>query len=280
MALKIGPVPYLNVLPLLEGLAESLPGSEFVRATPRDLAGMLARAEVDIACVSTFEGLRCGYSLIDGCAIACDGPVESVVLFSRVPLREIDAIHLDPASLSSSALLRIVAKELLEIEPEWIEGTVGGSNDQRPTTNNCCSAFLAIGDRALALNRTWDGPKLDLGEAWKRLTGLPFVFAGWWVRHGVAVPEEVREAFVSARQRGEHSVGAIVGRFSPEYLAPFGGAEGVTRYLTQCVRHRLGPREVESIERYRNKLLRHGLLPLDAPIWGLLKSTALAGTAE
>jgi chorismate dehydratase len=40
------------------------------------------------------------------------------------------------------------------------------------------TAAVVIGDRALAL-RSSSAYVYDLGEAWKEMTGLPFVFAAW-----------------------------------------------------------------------------------------------------
>ena len=57
------------------------------REHPSVLARMLAAGELDVALVPTFEVLRAPvYQLVDGVAIACDGPVFSVVKLLVLPV--------------------------------------------------------------------------------------------------------------------------------------------------------------------------------------------------
>src|SRR5690606_33749616 len=106
------------VLPLLEGLDETFPHSQWIEATPRECAGLMQAEEVDVSIVSTWEGLRQGWRLLPGAAIGSDGAVRSVALYSKVPLREIRSVLLDRASLSSVNLATILWRDLLGIDPE------------------------------------------------------------------------------------------------------------------------------------------------------------------
>lgn len=263
--LTLGIVPYLNVLPLLEGLGTDFPQENWVRATPRELAGLLGAGEVQVALVSTYEGLRHAgdYTMIPGAGISCDGAVRSVALCSRVPLEKIRRVQLDRASLSSIHLFRIIAAELLNISPECELSPAPIGGEGMEDFGMEFDACVVIGDTALRWEHLYRH-RLDLGEGWKRLTGLPFVFAGWWARRDANVTREEADAFSRARQRGEAAVTEIVARLDPEVVMDHGGRNSLMDYFGQSIRYDIGPREREAINLYREKLLHHGLLADDA----------------
>ncbi len=261
--LSLGIVPYLNMLPLVEGLERDFPEENWIRATPRELAGLLAAGEVDLAAVSTFEALRRGdeYSVVGGAAIGSDGPVRSVALYSKVPIERIRTIQLDRASLTSVHLLRVLAHDYLGLDPEYalspepLDPAMEWRHDPH-------DAYLAIGDTALAWEEAFPH-RLDLGAAWKDMTGLPFVFAAWFVRRGLALRPEEAAALTEARRRGEQSVDAIVGRLSEKTAASHGGRESLRQYLGSAIRYRLGEREWQGLVAYKERLGAMGLLPRD-----------------
>lgn len=256
--LRLGIVPYLNVLPLLEGLDETFPQRLWRRATPRELGVLLERREVDLAIVSTFEGLRCGYRIVPGAMIGSDGPVRSVALCSKVPIADIRTVLLDRASLSSSALLRVLCREHLAIAPEFdlSERPLVPDFDWRADRHD---ALLVIGDTALAWEHAFPY-RVDLGAAWKELTGLPFVFAAWWARPEVVLSPEEEAAFDRARRRGAESTEQILSRLSLAEIAAAGGREGLRHYLTRAIEYDLDERGLRSLELFREKLTRAGLL--------------------
>src|SRR5881398_349623 len=104
--LRIGCVKYLNARPLIRGWLGPV---EFDH--PSTLGKRLARGELDVALVSSFEFLRNPiYRIVDGISISSDGPVYSVVVAyaGEAPLPEIE---LDPASETSVVLLRYLITE-------------------------------------------------------------------------------------------------------------------------------------------------------------------------
>ncbi|MEQ8822564.1 MAG: menaquinone biosynthesis protein [Sumerlaeia bacterium] len=271
--LRLGIVPYLNVLPLIEGLEQRFPADNWVRATPRELAGLLANGEVDVATLPVFEALRNGGGpmLLSGAAIACDGPVRSVRLFSRVPFQDIRRLLLDRSSLTSVHLARLLCAQHLRIAPEYITSETPLGRDFDPAEAGC-DAAVVIGDAALDREGTMPY-ELDFGAAWKELTGLPFVFAAWIVRPGAAITPDDAQAFAAARERGEASASEIAAREA--HLHPRGAAD-LTRYLTEAIRFRLGERELEGIERFRRELISQGLIPSNSQPLSLHPSAAAA----
>lgn len=258
---RLGVVPYLNALPLVEGLSASIPESHRILATPRELAGLMASGELDIALLPTFEILRGGpFSLIDGCSIACDGAVRSVQLFHRVPVGDIRRVLLDRSSLTSVHLARVLMADHWKIDPkcDTSEAPLAGDFDLEASGYD---AAVVIGDAALDLAAR-GVPGQDLGEVWKTHThGLPFVFAAWAVRPGYRVSSEMVAALVEARALGERNVYDIAKAHAAEHGR---SVRDAVDYLSRSIRYRLGLREFDAVERYREALVRHGLLAADA----------------
>lgn len=141
---------------------------------PAGIASKLMKNEIDVGLVPVAAiAAMDEYHIISDYCIAADGPVASVCLFSDVPLQEIETILLDYQSRTSVALLKILLKEHWKISPLLKDGTAGYEHDIKAKT-----AGLVIGDRAL-IQRNHSKYIYDLGQAWKELTGLPFVFAAW-----------------------------------------------------------------------------------------------------
>lgn len=255
--LNVGLVPYLNVLPLAEGIERFFP--RVVRATPRDLAAKLAAGEIDIATLPAFDLLRAGHVLLPHGAIACDGPVRSVQLYSRVPLGEIRRVLLDRSSLTSVHLARILWRELLNIDP----AAETSAEPIAPDFDLAVSGFdaaVVIGDAALAMEHRFPH-SLDLGEGWKGLTGLPFVFAAWVARAGIAVPAEAVDALRACRDAGRKAAADIARRHAAAHPA----VRDLEGYLANSIRYELGVRELAALDLFRRKLIAHGMLDEATP---------------
>jgi chorismate dehydratase len=130
------------------------------------------------------------YRIVDGVSIAARGEVYSVVVAHQASLREIRSIELDPASETSVMLLQLLLREK-KLEPE-----IGAVDTTSPVERR---AKLLIGDQALRF-RAEHGGKFkywDLAQAWREMTGLPFVFALWLIRPEVdgakAIATELRQ---------------------------------------------------------------------------------------
>lgn len=236
--LRLGSVPYLNARPLLAGLS-ALPGVSLLLLPPVRLAEALREGRLDAGLVPALEPLsRPGYRVVDGAAIASDGPVRSVLLHCRVPARRVRSLAPDPDSLTSNALARIVLAE-----------SAGPPPRTAPVAE--ADAVLAIGDRALrGLEGDW-AEVLDLGGAWKGLTGLPFVYALWAL--GPGAPEGTADLLRKAAALGTSDLPASArgsGFPEPEALA----------YLREALRYTLGDREKAGLEAFAARARRAGLI--------------------
>ena len=174
--IRIGAVSYLNTKPLLYGIRQS----EIIRDIdlkidyPSRIASMLLEDEIDMGLVPVAIIPRMHDYYINGdYCIGCDGPVGSVCLFSEMPLDKIEKVLLDYQSRTSVELARILFREHWKIQPELVDA---GMDFRKYITG--ATAGVVIGDRALEQRRS-SAFAYDLGQAWKEMTGLPFVFAAW-----------------------------------------------------------------------------------------------------
>jgi chorismate dehydratase len=141
---------------------------------PSHIATMLLEDEIDIGLVpvAVIPEMK-EYFINTNYCIGCDGAVGSVCIFSEVPLDKVDHILLDYQSKTSTELAKVLLKEYWKVNPVLTDGGLDFIEHIKGST-----AGLVIGDRALEQRRI-SPYRYDLGEAWKALTGLPFVFAAW-----------------------------------------------------------------------------------------------------
>ncbi|MDB6149790.1 MAG: mqnA [Chthoniobacter sp.] len=239
---RVGCVQYLNSKPLIHGCDVPVTFDH-----PSGLARALAAGELDVALVPVFEALRTpGYVAVDGVAIASDGPVFSVFLAYRGRLEDIRTISLDPASLTSAHLLQVLLAEFHGLRPDFVH-----SGDGIP------DAALLIGNQAIEFrthDHHHDHEFLDLGEEWKRQTGLPFVYALWLMRGDLEEQRAVADDLRALKRDGVQHISEIVAADTTHNPALS------TRYLTEHIRYDLGEREKTAIARFRELLVKYGLV--------------------
>ena len=180
--IRIGHIDYANCTPIFAALQNifDCSGYAFVRGVPSALNGMLHRGEIDVCPASSIEYGKHpdNYLLLPDISISSIGPVKSVLLFSRLPITELDrqVIGLTTESETSVNLIKIIlAKEY------GFSNTFQASRLPVQDALEHFSAILLIGDAALKeqmLKR--DVFVYDLGALWLQFTGLPFVLhCGW-----------------------------------------------------------------------------------------------------
>ena len=248
----LGCLPYLNVRPLIRSIERRPPeGYELVYDTPSGLAERLREGSCDIAAVSSFEALaNPELEIIPGFAIASDGPVTSVMLFSRKPFAGVGRVALDTGSLSGAALTRIVLADLFGARPEFVR-----LEPYPAEMLSLADACLLIGNNALL--HAPDVPHvLDLGAAWKELTGLPFVFGVWAARKGRADGRDVA-ILQEARRAGLRDLHDIAREESINLGLPPGR---ILRYLAETMVYEMGGRELEGLREFCRRAKAGGLL--------------------
>lgn len=265
--IRVGVVSFVNTLPLIDGL-ERLADLELRHSVPSLLIDQLCAGEVDLALGSSIDYQRAAEPLvIVPCGLlGCDGPTLTVRLFSAVPMERLATVHCDTDSHTSVALLRIVLKESWGIEPRLIdfdtrEHATGTHPIQWPET------VLLIGDKVVT-----DAPpaaryphQLDLGAEWKRLTGLPFVFAVWMARRAAPPARLAMAAAALDRQRrvNRSRIDPIVHhRACPRRWPP----ELARTYLRDLIDYEFTAAHRAGLEAFFTRALRHGLIDHVRPL--------------
>ena len=177
-------------------------------------------------------------------------PALTVKLFSRRPLGELDEIAVDGDSHTSVALLALVMAERFGRTPSL--KSVGAAATQAP------DAVLLIGDKVITSppDPAEHPYRLDLGGAWKEMTGVPFIFATWMARAGARlgdVPDRLEEV----RRRNGRRLSEIAAR----HAGPCGWPEDLAvRYLSRNLSYRLGADELAGIEEFWRRCHVHGII--------------------
>ncbi len=176
--LKIGFISYLNAYPFYYPFQfkkdEELKGLQLIVKRPGVLNAMLRNKELDISLVSFMEYASHPelYELVQGIGLSSKGYVDSVKLFSKVPMNELNGhnIHTTSASATSVAVMEILLRE-------------NGVKDYTSAPYDVCegipdrTAALAIGDEALTEDTHKFKYVYDLGEMWNKLFKRNIVFA-------------------------------------------------------------------------------------------------------
>ena len=213
--ITLGRIPYINCYPVYgavdRGVVEL--DAELVTGVPSDLNSRMAAGELDISVVSAVEYARDSgrYLLLPDLAISCDGPVQSVALYSKLPAAELTGrdVLVSRSSMTSVALLELLFENVWHAKPRFVPGDAELSDVGRFGGEEHV-ARLVIGDAALLLNSGGDAsvPRYehayDLGDAWKRWTGQPFVFAVWAAQRTTPVKQAlaVHAGLIAARDWG------------------------------------------------------------------------------
>tara|TARA_B100000700_G_C14938138_1_gene805411 strand:- start:463 stop:1206 length:744 start_codon:yes stop_codon:yes gene_type:complete len=173
---KVSAVSYFNTIPFIYGIkhSEIFNQIELLLDFPSECARKLLEDEVDIALVPIVILKRTSqFNIVSNFCIGSNGKVDTVCVYSNIPIQNVESIYLDYQSKTSVELLKIICKEHWNIYPEFKASRKGFEEKIKGR-----AAALIIGDRAFSANRRYKY-QYDLSDIWKKMTGLPFVFACW-----------------------------------------------------------------------------------------------------
>ncbi len=261
----VGCVSYLNSKPLIDPLVDR-PDVEVHFAVPARLVDLMAARQVDAALMPIVDYQNCPIPVVlsPGGAICSDGPTLTVRIFSKVPPAEITELYADTDSHTSVILAQIILRELHNSVPKLIPADMYDSPPAEAKT------LLLIGDKVVNGAPTGtDYPfQLDLGEQWKKLTGLPFVFAMWMMPADRANPE-LGKLLADARKRGGEITDHLVAKYAEEKRWP---ADLARRYFTEYLHYAVTPQCRAGIEKFYELSAKHRLLRVHRAIRYMEKS--------
>lgn len=239
---RVAAVSYLNTVPLVWGMLQGPQKglADLTFCLPAEAADRLQTGHADIGLLPVIEAARQNLPAVPGLGIACDGAVRSILLFTKTPWNQIRRLAVDHGSRTSVMLSRIILRERFQIEPELVV-----MRPQLAPMLAEADAALLIGDAALRVQPERQPYEyLDLGAAWKDLTGLPMVFARW---AGPNLPPEYTSLFEGSCQYGEERLPEIIDHQADRRGLP---RNLVREYLTDYIHFRLGSRELQGLDTY------------------------------
>ncbi len=250
----IGSVPYLNAKPLIRWFATPegrSSGVKVIEETPSVLARMLENGEIDAALVSSFESFRKpGLTYVPGVSISGQDEIKSVRAFSQLPFSMIETVAMDTSSLTSVALLTILLAEVYDVHPQHL----AMPPDLRLMLNTA-DACLLIGDPGMLA----DGNRLktmDLGEAWRKHTGLPFVYALWLGQPDRITPQLI-DILQTAKAYGETQFEAVAEEEARRLLCPVSVCYD---YVSRVMDYGLDDQLLRGLDTFRDKVFTNNLL--------------------
>jgi chorismate dehydratase len=250
---RIGAVGYLNARPLTWALDR-----EPVRWTvrydvPSACAALLHGGGVDLGLIPSIEYLRGDYRFVPGVGIGSHGAIASVALYTKRPIADVARIALDTSSRTSVALIRVLCRHHFGISPDFVPH---GPDLAAMTRDG--EAGLLIGDPAFDADHQALGlTKIDLGEAWTAMTGLPFIYAAWTGRPGAVTAGDVA-ALLAAQDEGVRATDAIAAEYGRGDAAR---AARAAAYLRDNVKYGLGPAEAAGLQLFLDYAADLGLAP-------------------
>jgi chorismate dehydratase len=219
--MRVGRIPYVNCYPVYGAVDRGIVplAAELVDGVPTALNKRMADGTLDVSVVSAVEYARDWerYLLLPDLAISCDGPVRSVMLFSRRAAEELGArrVLVSRSSMTSVHLLELLFENVWKTKPVFVAGDAEASDLREPDADPAVAARLVIGDAALMLGTgALDSPYehvYDLGAEWKKWTGLPFVFAVWVAQRTADTQQAlaVHAALIESRNWGLKHLDAL-----------------------------------------------------------------------
>ena len=246
-------VPYLNSVPYFHGVSFG-EGVSVSDAVPRALARKTAAGEADAGLLPSIEFFRqeSAFERVGPFGIAVRGRVQSVLLFSRLPIRQLDGatIAVTDDSSTSACLLRLLLEGRYQIAPSAYV------HSQSPDAD----ALLLIGDEALRMvqsNASYPF-EYDLAFEWWLWQHLPFVFAVWAVRKTVPADQKKRLELALSGALGVNT--KRYGMLAQTYGPQAGLSEPEAQAYLANLAYRLSQFEEEGLRKFRDLADEHHLL--------------------
>lgn len=263
---RVGQISFINCLPIVVPMQSgqiTLGNVALTFETPSALNSMFAQNQLDLGAMSSFYYLsrQSDLQLIPAVSIACTGPVGSVMLFSKRPLKDLKSAKIlgHAQSATSVNLLRVLFMHEYGFIPELIP-------DERPDLDQTdADAALVIGDRALEVELDWTARfiSVDLGQWWTETQGLPMVFGVWasWRSWAAANNDEfqrISAVHIAARDLGLGShFPTVLQEAQKRTQLP---AARLQKYYRQDLNYQCTEEHLAGLRRYSDMCKQAGLL--------------------
>jgi chorismate dehydratase len=197
--IRISAVSYTNTKPFIYGIEHDdvLQQIDLSLDIPSDCAAKVIDGQVDVGLipVAAIPHVPNANIISDYC-IGSVGAVNSVFIFSDVPVEEIRTVRLDSHSRTSNNLAKVLLKFYYKLD-------VSFTTDAEAKTD----AIVLIGDRTFGKKDQY-AYAYDMGQEWMNFTGLPFVYAAWVANK--EIPTAFVESFNKALKLGLDNRAALL----------------------------------------------------------------------
>ncbi|MBU0728520.1 MAG: menaquinone biosynthesis protein [Proteobacteria bacterium] len=264
---RIGMVNFINTAPLYSVWIQTVnrPEWKVTEAPPTQLNRMLFEDELDLGFVSSHEYAihPDQYKILSDLSISATGSVGSVFLFSKENPEKLTGkiVQLSAQSQTSVGLVKIILEEFYGQQPIYVMPSEATKNQISAAAGAFSpTAVLAIGDQALRMKQADEYPvQLDLGEIWKKHTGLPFVFAVWAVRRDFCRKDpdcvlEIHQELLRCVREGQQDIERISREAAPKIPM---SASACLEYL-KGLEYDLGPEKRRALELFFDYLIKRG----------------------
>jgi chorismate dehydratase len=269
--MRVGRIPYVNCAPVYGAIDRGIVrlDAEMVVGVPTALNAQMATGALDLSVISAVEYARDAdrYLLLPDLAISCDGPVQSVLLFSTCEAEALGGarVVVSRSSMTSVALLHLLFREVWRVTPQF----EAGDAETQHLSGLDAPAHLVIGDAALTLSSAMRRGETrfthvyDLGAMWRAWTGLPFVFAVWVASRTTPVAEAltVHAALLQSRAWGLAHLGTLAADASAQMGLPAAECEAYLSGLD----YGLGVAHLQGLTEFYRRLAEMGSI-VHAPL--------------
>jgi predicted solute-binding protein/REP element-mobilizing transposase RayT len=193
------------------------------------------------------------------------------VLSATEKLRNIDFQSVRPAGLQPADSARVQPPQ-----SQTAKNISARRTGRMPMFQPLRSARLLIGDQAIAFRQKHGGEFQfwDLGEQWKRLTGLPFIYALWLIRPEVGDAKSVAEDLRALRDENLTNLDDLIGEIVAGADDPGGNVEVdrefLTAYYHKHLRFGFGEREKQGLQTFARLCVKHALLSNRDPVFSVV----------
>ncbi|WP_379140490.1 menaquinone biosynthetic enzyme MqnA/MqnD family protein [Paenibacillus sp. sgz500992] len=260
----IGKISYTNSWPVFHNFHPSSLSypAEMVSEVPAILNQGMAEGTIHVGALSSFAYAAASdrLLLLPDLSVSSEGPVKSILLFSRMPVQQLGnaRIAVTNTSATSVNLLKILMEKAVHGKPEYIsaEPDLDHMMDQ-------ADACLLIGDNAIRASWQNQGYIVtDLGELWNEWTGLSMTYAVWAVNREAANSKpkaiaEIAEAFTESKRRGIRELAPVI----REACLAIGGTAAYWEGYFRNLCYDFGERQQEGLNLYFRYAYEMGLLP-------------------
>ncbi|RKN84580.1 menaquinone biosynthetic enzyme MqnA/MqnD family protein [Paenibacillus ginsengarvi] len=267
--IRIGKINYTNVWPIYHFFPHERFGSrlQWIGQVPTGLNRAMLAGEVDMGAISSFAYGESHerYELFPELSVSALGNVNSLLLFHKKPLEELDGctVMLPTSSATTVNLLKIVLSRFIGVTPTYVYAA-----PSLDTMMKHADAALLIGDDAI--RASWQDTPYhvsDMGGLWQHYTGEWMTFAVWAVRKETIAREPelvaaVHEAFLQSKAAGQKDPESIVAAAQAE----IGGTADYWRGYFRNLSHDFGPEQRRGLSLYYRYAAELGLLSEPAPI--------------